>query len=242
MAVIPQWFSMPYCCFSCSGFHGNSLPLHVIQGLWDHVPCFNSTALHTQQQTTGTFGARKEHCFFSRHFIFVSGNPPPSQTKKSLKDRMHDMTWLCNQIWLPSNFHSEKFVINSKCHVFESSLNAWYDCAFGFKGRTSLIKRFVVFPVVEEAPHWERHSDHCVPGARSSPLHPKGHSLSLSARLHHRPSAQSLLGQHMLQVGAAAGRTGLNEFGGEKGKCWDESNGYKSYSFYTCVHAVVCLC
>lgn len=39
--------------FPRSGFHGYSLPVHDLQGLRDHVPCVDSAALHTQQQTAG---------------------------------------------------------------------------------------------------------------------------------------------------------------------------------------------
>lgn len=60
---------------------------------------------------------------------------------------------------------------------------------------------FVVLPAAEEAPHWERHCDHCVPGTGSSPFHAQSHSVSLSACLHHCSGAQPLLWQHMLQVG-----------------------------------------
>lgn len=59
----------------------------------------------------------------------------------------------------------------------------------------------VVLPATEEAPHWERHCDHCVPGTGSSPFHAQSHSVSLSACLHHCSGAQPLLWRHMLQVG-----------------------------------------
>lgn len=49
-----------YHCFSCSGFNGNPLLVHFIQGLRDHVPCVDAAASHTQQQTTGEDGESKD--------------------------------------------------------------------------------------------------------------------------------------------------------------------------------------
>lgn len=79
----------------------------------------------------------------------------------------------------------------------------WHAFYFQIQVQYFSDKDFVVFHwlVAEEAPHWEWHCDYSVPGARCSPLHPQGHSLSLSTCLHHRPGAQPLLRQHMLQVG-----------------------------------------
>lgn len=49
-------------------------------------------------------------------------------------------------------------------------------------------------PAAEEEAHRERHCDDHLPGAWSTTLHPQEHSLTLSARLHHRPSPQPLYG------------------------------------------------
>lgn len=69
MAVAIQWVWTLYSYFSCSGFHGHSLPVHFIQGLWDHVPCVYSAALHAQQQTAGKDG---EYIFRGMSWVVFS--------------------------------------------------------------------------------------------------------------------------------------------------------------------------
>lgn len=110
--------------------------------------------------------------------------------------------------------------------------NGWY--AFRFK---SLIKTMMLSIVAEEAPHWKRHSDHRVPGARRSPLHPEGYSLSLSTCLHHRTGARSLLWQHMLQVGLFISPAGIPLLGNRKtvySKCVGTTRKTCSSLFFFC--------
>lgn len=88
-----------------------------------------------------------------------------------------------------------------------NATNPRYD--FCFHIRVSYVSEYTLLfllyrPVAEKAAHRERHSHHSVPGARRSPFHPQGDSLSLSTCLHHRASAQPLLRQHVLQVGLCA--------------------------------------
>lgn len=190
MAVAIQWVWTLYSYFSCSRFHGHSLPVHFIQGLWDHVPCVYSAALHAQQQTAGKDG---EYIFRGMSWVVFS--------------EMEKLLFICATKTSERNvmtYHSGIRFHFKEC-VFFFNASKWNvpNPLYDFYIQLSRLSKNSLFflVVAEKAAHWERHSDHSVPGARSSPFHSQDYSLPLSTCLHHRTSTQPLLRQHMLQVG-----------------------------------------
>lgn len=69
-----HWWSV---CFSLSWFYRNSLLVHHLQGLWNHVPRVHHAALHAQQQATGMIFKVPPPTSTSRVCsVFLSTHPP----------------------------------------------------------------------------------------------------------------------------------------------------------------------
>lgn len=117
-------------------------------------------------------------------------NRKPRRKGVSLQG-MHDMTCV--------RFDSRPTFITNNLLLFQSA----FFC-YAIQWKVWLLTYCFFLSAAEEAPHRKWHSDHRVSGAWRSSLHPKGHPLSLSARLHRCTGAWSLLWQHMLQVGFSA--------------------------------------
>lgn len=128
---------MLYCHFSCSGFHGHSLPVHFLQGLWDHVSCVDSASLHAQQQTAGEVG---EHSFSGVLLIVcqeVEHSPvwKPVLQRKPQKSHMnqHDLNLSLREKKSPKS--SITSISINKCVQ-----NGSFDFAFSLKVYKSLNK------------------------------------------------------------------------------------------------------